>query len=55
LDVVYQHYAGNPAEADTLVQVGQCDTLPDCDRVELAANMVVANLLLNLDEAITHE
>ena len=55
LDVVYEHYAGNPAEADTLVQVGQCDALPDCDRVELAANMVVANLLLNLDEAITHE
>jgi hypothetical protein len=45
-------YQTDSEAASELVTVGQAHPIPD---PELAARMVVASMLLNLDEAITHE
>jgi hypothetical protein len=54
-ELAFGYYADQREAAATLLDVGQSQSPPDCDVADLAANMVIANLLLNLDEAITHE
>jgi hypothetical protein len=51
LDRFRQH----PAEADKLLQVGEAPRAAALDSAELAALTTVANLILNLDEAVTKE
>lgn len=48
-------FRSNPAEADKLLSVGESKTSNDADPIELAANTMVCNVLLNLDEAVTKE
>ena len=40
------------SQADALLKVGESDVLSSLSSVELAAMTTVANVLLNLDEAI---
>jgi hypothetical protein len=49
------HYRADPRAANALVRVGEAPGLDGLDPAELAATMVVAHLILNLDEAITRE
>ena len=44
-----------PAAAEKLLQVGEAPRDAQCDSSELAAYAAVANLILNLDEAVTKE
>ena len=48
-------YRGAPEEATTLLMVGQQKPPPPERAPELAAWMTIASLMLNLDEAMTHE
>lgn len=49
-------YQEHPADAATFVQVGQLSKPATAEQLpELAATMLLANLVLNLDESITHE
>jgi hypothetical protein len=49
------YYRTHPEEASELLTVGQ-QAPPQRDRApELAARMIVASMMLNLDEAMTHE
>jgi hypothetical protein len=55
-----EHYVGQPADAAALLEAadpGRLFSLPadDAERADRAAATVVASLILNLDEAITHE
>ncbi|HEX8914171.1 MAG TPA: PSD1 and planctomycete cytochrome C domain-containing protein [Humisphaera sp.] len=49
------YYAAHPADAAKLLTVGQGDVDPKLDRPTVAAYMTAASMVLNLDEAITHE
>ncbi|MEN1681292.1 MAG: PSD1 and planctomycete cytochrome C domain-containing protein [Planctomycetota bacterium] len=49
------HFKSRPEEARALTKVGQLPPAPAAVAPETAAWMVAASLLLNLDEAITHE
>ena len=49
------HYRGFPAEAIAFATVGQRPPPSATEAPALAADMFVADLILNLDEAITHE
>jgi hypothetical protein len=49
------HYQQNPAEADKLLVIGASPRLEGIDPAQHAAMTMMANLLLNLDEAITKE
>jgi hypothetical protein len=49
------HYRQSPVEATELLSIGQTDFGPMQDAAEVAAYMVVASMIFNLDEAITHE
>ena len=49
------HYQSQRADAARWLQRGQFRPDPALDTAELAAYAVVANLVLNLDEAITRE
>jgi hypothetical protein len=49
------HYRTHHADAARWLQPGQFRASPNLDPAELAALTVVANLVLNLDEAITRE
>lgn len=48
-------FRSDPAEADKLLSVGESKTSNDADPIELAANTMVCNVLLNLDEVVTKE
>jgi len=48
-------YRDQPGEAAKLLDFGQPERRPSGNEAELAAYMVVASLIFNLDEAITHE
>lgn len=49
------YYSGRRGEASRWLSHGQARPSPELDIVDLAAYTVVANLILNLDEAITRE
>jgi len=49
------HYQENPAEADKLLVIGESPKADVLNPVQHAAMTMMANLLLNLDEAITKE
>ena len=49
------YYRSHPSEAVRFTSVGQQASLPEDAAPEVAAWMTVASLLLNLDEAISHE
>ena len=46
------HFESDHSKADALLKVGESDVLSSLSSVELAAMTTVANVLLNLDEAI---
>jgi hypothetical protein len=46
-------YQADPAAADALIRLGQSEPAAVVDPVDLAAYTLIANLILNLDEAIT--
>ncbi len=46
------HFESDHSQADALLKVGESDVLSSLSSVELAAMTTVANVLLNLDEAI---
>ena len=48
-----QGFARAPQEAEALIAVGAAERPADLDVRKLAAWMIVANVLLNLDETIT--
>jgi len=50
-----KHYSENPDEARSFLTVGQQSPISSLDEVEHASMMWVANMVFNLDEAITHE
>ncbi|MGV3483649.1 MAG: DUF1553 domain-containing protein, partial [Planctomycetaceae bacterium] len=54
-DRASERYRLDPESASQLLAVGQAAAAPSGDSSELAALMIVASMLLNLDEAITHE
>jgi hypothetical protein len=49
------HYTEAPAEAEKLIGIGESKSSPALARPELAAMTMVANVILNLDEAVTKE
>jgi hypothetical protein len=49
------YYRDHSEEALALLSVGQQAPPPRDLAAELAARMIVASMILNLDEAITHE
>lgn len=49
------HYQKRPEDALDLLAVGQPPSKSDVNENELAAYMVIASMVFNLDEAITHE
>ena len=49
------HYTAHPGDARTFTTIGQQPATAPNIAPKTAAAMLVANLLLNLDEAITHE
>jgi mono/diheme cytochrome c family protein len=55
LDQAIAHYRKNPGDAAKVLQAGQSLPDPHCDPAALAAHTLVATMVLNLDEAITHE
>jgi hypothetical protein len=54
-DRALKYFSANPEQALAFTTPGQLKTAPKAKRPELAATMLLANLVLNLDEAITHE
>lgn len=50
-----RHFTAHPDDAGRFLRRGQYEPEKGVAEVELAAHTVVASLLLNLDEAITHE
>jgi hypothetical protein len=55
LDRALNHYRAHQDQATALVALGQPPSDSTPPSPELAAHMLVASMLLNLDEAITHE
>ncbi|QDS93697.1 Planctomycete cytochrome C [Roseimaritima multifibrata] len=49
------HFETNPADAKALAKIDQIDGAGDFTEVQIASMTAVANVLLNLDEAITRE
>jgi len=54
-NLALDHYAANPGEARRFIQLGQSEAASAENPAELAALTLAASLVLNLDEAITHE
>lgn len=55
LERALEYYSNAPADAAALLDFGQPENAIAANHSELAAYMVVASTVLNLDEAITHE
>ena len=55
LDQYRKEFASSPKEADRLISTGESPKNTEYDAVEVAAYTALANVLLNLDEAITRE
>lgn len=49
------HYQSHPEEAKALLTIGQQGPRPSLDPIEHASLMWMANMIFNLDEAMTHE
>ena len=49
------YYSGDPRAAKTFVSVGQLSDVEGVSEIDLAADMLIASLIMNLDESITHE
>ena len=49
------HFKANPEEATKLLAIGEKPAAQESDPIEHAAYTAMANLILNLDETITHE
>lgn len=54
-DRALDHYRQHPSDAETFLARGQFSPDPTLPAPELAANTIVASMLFNLDEAMTHE
>jgi hypothetical protein len=54
-DRALDHYRNHPEDAVTFLARGQFEPDPSLPAPELAAHTIVASLLFNLDEAMTHE
>jgi hypothetical protein len=54
-DRALDHYRNHPGDAVTFLARGQFEPDPSLPAAELAAHTMVASLLFNLDEAMTHE
>ena len=54
-DRALDHYRNHPEDAVTFLARGQFEPDPSLPACELAAHTIVASLLFNLDEAMTHE
>ena len=55
LKTAISYYRKNPDQAARLVQVGQLGPPETSTLPEVAGTMLIANLILNLDESMTHE
>ena len=55
LNAALLHYRNHPDDAQKALDSGQCVQPNESLAPEVAAYSIVASLLLNLDEAITHE
>jgi hypothetical protein len=55
LDRARAYYRTHPEDATKYLHAGQAAPDPNVDVAELAAHTVLASMVLNLDEAITHE
>ena len=55
LNRTLEHYRAAPDDADALLHFGQPEQRGSEQPVELASYMVIASMILNLDEAMTHE
>ena len=51
----HRHFTAHPDDAGRFLRRGQYEPGEGVAEIDLAAHTVVASLLLNLDEAITHE
>ena len=51
----YLYYLRDPLAAKAFVSVGQLPQVKGVSEVDLAADMLMASLILNLDESISHE
>ncbi len=51
----HSYYSKNPRAAKAFVTVGQLTEFSGVSEVELASDTLIASLILNLDESITHE
>ena len=51
----HSYYSKNPRAAKAFVTVGQLTEFSGVSEVELASDTLMASLILNLDESITHE
>ena len=50
------YYQQHPKQAAALAEVGQLSPPSDAEQLlEFAATMLLANMLFNLDESLTHE
>jgi hypothetical protein len=52
LETLLTHYAGDPVASKALIEIGESPTPEDLPASELAAYTMLANELLNLDEAL---
>ena len=55
LDADLMHFTAEPSAAEQLVRVGDSSVASDVKPIELAAYLLTANVLLNLDEFVTRE
>lgn len=51
----HSYYSREPSAAKAFVSVGQLADAEGVSEIDLAAEMLIANLIMNLDESITHE
>jgi hypothetical protein len=55
LQKALDHYTSAPADAKALLRSGQAPLPPEALQIDTASYAVVASLLLNLDETLSHE
>lgn len=55
LQSALSHFRNAKADAEQLLEIGQLEKRGGANPEELAAYMIVASMIYNLDEAMTHE